>query len=66
MKSSNRKDTRKIELVETNNIALAIRRMSPHGWDNQSWKRALYHAAAMAEVANKDTLRRLRDALELP
>lgn len=60
------RETRKIELVETHNIALSIMRMSPHGWDNNSWKRALYHAASMSGVPHRTTLEKLRIALELP
>ena len=60
------RETRRIELVETHNIALSIARMNPQGWDGLAWRRALYHAAAMSGIVKTDTLRKLRDALELP
>ena len=66
MSTKQLRETRKIELVETHNIALSIARMHPKGWDGPDWKRALYHAAAMSGVAKTETLKRLREALDLP
>ena len=60
------RETRKIELVETHNIALSIERINAsncHG----DWKRALYHALAMSGAYyNHAQLKAIREALELP
>jgi hypothetical protein len=58
--------TAKVELVETENIYLSIKRLNecgPH--DFLKWRRALYHAACMYGVGN-EVQRKLREALELP
>ena len=64
-----RRSTEKIELVETHNIALSIRRIRDApapGYNNENWKRALYHALLMTSGAGKLTIQRIREALELP
>ena len=41
--------TRRIELVETHNIMLALHRLeSIRPYDHGAWRRALYHAIGMA------------------
>lgn len=59
------RETRKVELVETHNIALSIDRLREGPYDSEKWKRALYHALAMSQVG-RDTLEKVRIALELP
>jgi hypothetical protein len=58
--------TRKIELVETHNIALALVRLTETWGAGDRWKRAFYHALAMSNVGNRATLEKIRIALELP
>jgi hypothetical protein len=62
------RETRKIELVETHNIALALNRLEKYSqsWDSRQWKRALYHALCMSSAPNDDHRRKIREALELP
>lgn len=61
------RETRKSELVETHNIALSLDRLSGPPYDLGRWKRALYHALAMAESGpDRGTLEKIRVALELP
>jgi hypothetical protein len=61
------RETRKIELVETHNIALSLDRLTSAPYDNgDRWRRALYHALAMARIADKDLLTKIRIALDLP
>ena len=59
--------TNKIELVETDIIAKSLGRLREGGggYDNGRWKRALHHALSMT-FTNSDTLRKIREALELP
>jgi len=65
--SKNRTETRKIELVETGNIALSLLRLrATSPYDSVRWKRALYHAMAMSYTVDSVTLTRIREALELP
>ena len=61
------KDTRLIELVETNNIARSIKRImkSPTYGDRKRWKRAIHHAMALAGCFDSE-LEKVRQALELP
>lgn len=64
--SNNRADTRKVELVETDNIAKAIHRLRNAGsHDSERWRRALVHAIGMNFV-DRVTQERVRQALELP
>ena len=58
--------TRKIELVETHNIALSLDRLCESWSDNVRWKRAFYHALAMSNAGNRGVLEKIRVALELP
>ena len=59
--------TDKLELVETHNIALSIRRLRSGngGYDEGRWKRALCHAVWI-EITNYNDRKRIREALELP
>lgn len=61
------RQTRIVELAETHNIAISIKRMQDQagGYDPERWKRALYHALGMAHVGN-DLIRKVREALDLP
>ncbi len=68
MKSNNRKSTDNIELVETYNIALALRRANnaPANYGLVP-KRALFHAICMSGVfGNSQTETKIREALNLP
>lgn len=60
--------TDKIELVETQNLALAFNRLrdgSKNGYDKNRWKRALYHALTMT-YTDYAVSKAIREALELP
>lgn len=61
------RETRLIELVETNNIARALKRIknSPHGHERDRWKMAIYHAMQLAGCW-KEEMAKVRQALELP
>lgn len=59
--------TRRIELVETHNIAISLDRLTNAPYDGERrMKRAIYHALTMANVLNKSALEQIRIALELP
>lgn len=61
------RDTRKIELVETNNIAVSILRIRhAPGYDSSRWKRALYHAMLMSYAGTSLEQELVRKALGLP
>lgn len=59
------RETRKIELVETHNIALNLDRMG-QSYGDLHWRRALYHALGMSVVSSRSMLEKVRIALELP
>jgi len=63
--SKNRNETRKIELVETDNIARSLDRLYD-GYSEYRWRRALYHAITMTNVGDHDMRVKIREALELP
>lgn len=64
--SIQRKSTERIELVETNNIALSIRRLRDlRPYDSEAWKRALYHALLLNNES-RSLITAIRVALELP
>jgi hypothetical protein len=67
IESKQAKETRHIQLVETNNIARALKRIkaSPHGSDRDTWKMAIYHAMFLAGCWHSE-LQKVRQALELP
>lgn len=62
--AKNRNETRKIELVETDNIARSLIRLN-EGYDMQRWRRALYHAICMTISDHAMTVA-IREALRLP
>lgn len=56
-----------IELVETHNIALSLKRLGQvKGWNNEPTKRAVYHAFAMSGRFDNGEVEQLRIALQLP
>ena len=63
--AKNRTETRKVELVETHNLALSIDRLRTGPYDSNRWKRSLYHALAMTHT-DRGTMEKIRLALELP
>lgn len=65
--STSRTQTRRIELVETGNIAISISRISKvSGWQSSAIKRAIYHAITMANCLTSDEESAVRQALKLP
>lgn len=59
--------TSKVELVETHNIQSALRRLcGVPSYQEQCWRRALYHALLMEMPDKHETLANLRVALDLP
>ena len=67
MTTKQRRETRKIELVETHNLALSIMRMrNAPGCDTEMWKRALYHALAMTYTGSWEEKEGIRKTLHLP
>ncbi len=62
--SKRKGSTDKVELVETHNLALSLKRLQEGPYDNERWRRALYHAAGM--TCSRGTVEKLRIALELP
>lgn len=54
-----------VELVETHNIALSLKRIG-NNLNHKSWRRALVHALGISAVAGDDTQKRIREALDLP
>ena len=66
MSTKQERQTRRIELVETHNLALSIHRLKNiRPYDTDAWKRALHHALSM-EYVGRGTIEKLRIALELP
>jgi hypothetical protein len=63
-----RRRTDKIELVETHNLALCLRRLRDiTPYDPQAWRRALIHAIGMSSChSGHDQFKRIREALDLP
>ena len=59
--------TDKMELVETHNIAKSLARLrsGAGGYDDGRWRRALYHALLLSGH-ERDTQKKIREALELP
>ncbi len=61
------RETRQIEMVETHNIALSLRRLKKApGYDTDRWKRALLHALNMGYAGTPDERRKIREALSQP
>ena len=59
--------TDKMELVETHNLAKSITRLRSGvgGYNEERWKRALYHALGMS-VREWEVTQKIREALKLP
>lgn len=66
--SIQRKHTDKVELVETHNLALSLRRLSniPGQYNDEAARRALYHAICMVHCFATNQRAVIRQALELP
>lgn len=59
--------TDKIELVETHNLALSLRRLrNVNEWGDGATRRALYHAICMTDCFGPSARTKIREALELP
>lgn len=62
-----KKETRRIELVETGNIACSLRRIYDcRGPTTRTVKRALYNAVQITAILNDHDLTKVRLALDLP
>lgn len=66
--SKNRTETRKIELVETDNLVRSFDRIwaARNNTSQLSIKRALYHAICLADGFYDKDRKAIREALELP
>ena len=62
--SKRKVSTDKVELVETHNLALSLKRLQESPYDNDRWRRALYHAVGM--TCSRVAAEKIRTALELP
>ena len=62
-----RRSTEQQELVDTHEIAKALKRLDGRSpcYDSQRWRRSLYHAILIAGVGNHYA-GKVREALELP
>ena len=61
------KHTKLAELVETHNISLSLKRLQEVGaYDDDRWKRALYHALCMTYSGSRECRQKIREALGLP
>lgn len=56
--------TERMELVETHNMALSLKRLHSDA-DEYAWRRAFLHALGMAGCS-WDMQKKIREALELP
>lgn len=67
MKTRQQSKTDAIELVETHVLSQSLKRLydGRGGYDSNKWKRALYHALAIAGNSHEQ-MRKIREALELP
>lgn len=65
MTSKQATQTRQIEMVETHNLALSIKRLKDAPGDSNKWRRALYHALAMSYIPQTE-LENIRKSIELP
>lgn len=62
-----KRSTDKIELVETHNLAICLRRLQDTGpHDDGRWRRALYHALCLTYSGNGTERQKIREALGLP
>jgi hypothetical protein len=59
--------TRKIEMVETHNLALSLQRLRDvPGASTETWKRAFYHALLMVWGGTFEERKAIREAMKLP
>jgi hypothetical protein len=67
MKSNRVTKTDRVELVETHNICLSLKRLReiPGYASVDPWRRAFFHAASMAGLEHS-ALEKIRVALEIP
>ena len=63
-----RQKTEYIELVETHNIVMALKRVKDQqgSYDSNRWKRAIYHALSISRVCGFNELKQIRETLGLP
>ena len=67
LETKQERETRQIELVETNNLARSLKRlMDAQGYGSRNWKRALYHAISMSQASTDSEIEKIRQALGLP
>jgi len=67
LETKQERETRQIELAETNNLARSLKRLGDaEGYGSRKWKRAVYHAIAMSQVSMDSELTKIREALGLP
>ena len=59
------KSTELIELAETHNLVLSIRRLKSSNEMEHAVRRALYHALCMTYCFNSTTRTKIREAMEL-
>lgn len=64
--SANRTETRKIELVEIDNICRSFHRINCATYGSLILRRALFHALMMESNLSSAMMTKLREALELP
>lgn len=57
-----------LECIHTHRLLKTLKRLnsSAGGYDTMRWKRALYHALGMANVASDNELAKVRETLGLP
>jgi hypothetical protein len=60
------RQTRKVELVETHNLALSLQRLREVGYLEDALRRALYHALCMTSAFDHNTRQQIRQAMKLP
>lgn len=58
--------TDRVELVETHNLALSLKRLQQCPHDEGRWRRALYHAIGMSHSGTRELIEKVRQALGLP
>jgi len=64
MRSKHNRVTEQIEMVETHNLAICLRRLRDGEYSDR-WRRALYHALTMTGTS-RGVVEKIRIALELP
>lgn len=60
-------NTDRIELVETQNLTLALNRLDDGCYDGDRWRRALVHAIGMSNLRMpREVKQKIREALNQP